>query len=92
MNNVCPIPTPPVTTKAPEVDEVEAVDDEIEMIPPIVSTLNFAVSDPSATTNADVSETVIRNLLVAAIVPVEADKEPLRIFNPEIDEVLEEEV
>ena len=38
-----PIPTPPVTTKAPEVVLVDAVEEDTETIPSIVSILNLVL-------------------------------------------------
>ena len=81
----CPMPTPPVTTKAPEEDEVVAVDDNTDTIPPIVSTLNLLLLDPSLTAKAVVLELLIVITPVEVIVPVLVIA-PLLKTTPEIFE------
>ncbi len=44
-----PIPTPPETVKAPVVVEPDAVEDDIDITPPTVSTVSLALLDPSLT-------------------------------------------
>ena len=82
---VPPIPTPPATTKDPELVEVEATATGRDITSPIVSILNAVVFDPSLTENAVVEE------LLCVYVPVSVT-DPLLNTTPEIEEALEVEV
>lgn len=85
MNNVCPIPTPPVTTSAPVVLDVDATDANTEVILFVVSTLNIDVPPAFLTAKAAVSDNCIDTLPVDEICP-EFVIAPLFRITPEIDE------
>jgi hypothetical protein len=88
---VPPIPTPPVTTNDPVVEDVEAVEDKTDTIPPIVFTSNLLLSDPSLTWNAVALELLRVITPVLVIVPVFVIA-PLFKITPDIEEALEEDV
>ena len=84
-------PNPPPTTNAPVSVFVEAVEDDTDTTPPIVSTLNLVLFDPSLIERAVVDELLRVITPVLVIVPVFVIA-PLLKTTPDIEEALEVEV
>ena len=90
--NTSPLtPNPPPTTNAPVSVFVDAVEDDTDTTPPIVSTLSLALLDPSLTWNAVALELLRVITPVLVIVPVFVIA-PLFKITPDIEEALEEDV